>query len=105
MNESKWFWAWKWLKKRERQEPPQDEILTDYAFMSALLDAMRGKAAIEGDGKFSRVENYVKGLRTELEWCRSNWVGSDDVFTAFFMGVDAMCTELEHNVEKIKKGH
>lgn len=99
----RYFWAWKRLKSRKKEEETPRE-LTDQAFVGAVLDAIIAKHLPEGDGKFSRVENYIKGVRLEMEWCRRNWVGSDDVFTAFFTGLDAMCCEFEHVVEQIKKG-
>lgn len=99
----KYFWAWLRLKRQsEKVQPPTE--LTDQAFLSALIEALIEKELPAGDGKFSRVENYIKGVRTEIEWCRMNWLGSDEVLTAFYLGVEAMCTELEHVTEKIKKG-
>ena len=103
MSESKWFWAWLRLKKREEKVETPTEY-TDQAMLSALISALRSRDTIRGDGKFSRVDFYIRGIRTELEWCRANWVGSDDVLTAFYMGVDAMCTEFEFTIDKIKKG-
>ena len=99
----KYFCAWLRLKRREEKVEPSHE-LTDTAFLDAVLSAIITKDVPAGDGKFSRVENYVKGVRTEIDWCRDNWLGSDEVLTAFFLGVEAMCTELEHVTEKIKKG-
>ena len=99
----RYFWAWKKLKRREEKiEAPHE--LTDQAFLSALLDAIIAKDLPEGDGKFARIYNYVRGVRTEVEWARTNWVGSDEVFTAFFLGIEAMITELERVTEKVKKG-
>ena len=100
----KYFWAWKRLKRREESDSTPTEF-TDQAFLGAVISAIIAKEIPSGDGKFSRVENYIKGVRKEVEWCRRNWVGSDDVLTAFFMGVESMCTELEHVTEMIKKGH
>ena len=100
---TRWFWAWRRLKTREADETPTE--LTDQAFVSAVISAICAKRIPAGDGKFSRVETYIKGVRDELEWARENWVGSDEVFTAFFAGVDAMATEFERTVEEIKKGH
>lgn len=100
----KWFWAWLRLKKREEVGIVPTE-LTDQAFLGAVISAIIAKSAPAGDGKFSRIDNYVKDVRTEIEWCRRNWVGSDEILTAFFMGVEAMCTEFEHVTEMIKKGH
>ena len=99
----KYFWAWKRLKTRKAEEATPTE-LTDQAFVNALINAIVEKDIPAGDGKFSRVENYVNGIRTELEWCRANWTGSDETLTAFFLGIDAMLTELTRVTEKIKKG-
>lgn len=99
----RYFWAWKRLKRREEQiDQPRE--LTDQAFIGAVISAIVAKEIPDGDGKFSRVETYMRSVRTEIEWCRTNWVGSDEVLTAFFLGVEAMCTEFEHVTEKIKKG-
>ena len=100
---SKWFWAWRALKMKEREELKYIDK-TDMAFISALISSICLQKIPKGDGKFSRVANYVHGIREEIEWCRSNWQGNDEVLTAFFMGVEAMVSELERTVEAIKKG-
>ena len=103
MSNEKWFWAWLRLKRHEEVGVVPTE-LTDQAFLGAVISAIFAKGIPAGDGKFSRVENYINGVRSEIEWCRRNWVGGDDVFDAFFMGVEAMCTEFERTVEMVKKG-
>lgn len=99
----KWFWAWRALKMKEREELKYIDK-TDMAFISALISSICLKRIPKGDGKFSRIANYVHGIREEIEWCRRNWQGDDEVLTAFFMGVEAMVTELERTVEAVKKG-
>ena len=99
----RYFWAWKKLTRREENIATPSE-LTDQAFIGAVISAIVALDIPEGDGKFSRVETYAKTVRTEIEWCRRNWKGSDETLTAFFLGVEAMCTELERIIEKIKKG-
>lgn len=99
---TRWFWAWRRLKTKERDEAPRE--LTDQAFLDAVISAICEKGIPSGDGKFNRIETYIKGVRTELDWARENWVGDDEVFNAFYAGVDAMAAEFERTVEVIKKG-
>lgn len=101
---NKWFWAWRMLKMREREELKYIDQ-TDTAFMSGLLSSIYSKKLPKGDGKFSRIVNYVHGIREEIEWCRKNWHGDDELLTAFYMGIEAMVSELERVVEDVKKGH
>ena len=100
---NKWFWAWRALKMKEREELKYIGK-DDMAFISALLSSICCAKIPKGDGKFSRIANYVHGIREEIEWCRKNWKGDDEVLTAFFMGVEAMVSELERTVEAVKKG-
>lgn len=101
--ENKWFWAWRRLKMQEREELKYIDK-TDAAFVSALISAIYSHKKVKGTGKFSRIENYVNGIREEVEWVRKNWHGDDECLTAFFAGVEAMVSELERTIQTVKKG-
>lgn len=99
----KWFWAWRRMKygKSETEGPREDR---DEAFVAALIDAIMQDVIPNGDGKFSRLANYIKGIRHESEWIKRNFTGRDEVLTAFIMGVDISFEILERVADKIKKG-
>lgn len=100
---NKWFWAWRRLKYAEKEELTSFEDV-DMAFISDLISVMCVKYIPRGDGKFSRLSNHIEGLQIEVNWCKDNWKGNDEVLTAFLMGVDATLTELDRVAKRIEKG-
>lgn len=99
----RWFWAWRRLKygKSESEAPrtDRDEILVAF-----LLDAIMQDKPPKGDGKFSRLANYIKDIRHETEWIKRNFSGREEILTAFLMGIDISFEILDRVAEKIKKG-
>lgn len=98
-----WFWAWRRLKYGEsaNDQPFSDR---DKALVSALISAIMWDEIPRGDGKFSRLDNYIKGIRKECEWIKRNFTGRDEILTAFYMGVEVTFEVLDRIAEKIKKG-
>lgn len=101
----KWFWAWRRLKYGESaNDKPMSE--RDWALTAALVSAvLRGQEYIpEGDGKFSRLVNYIEGVRKEAAWIKDNFTGRDEVLEAFVAGVDVTFEAVAKVAENIKKG-
>ena len=99
----KWFWAWRRMKYgvSETEGPRSDR---DEALVAALVDAIVREDLPKGDGKFSRLVNYIASIREESEWIKRNFTGRDEILTAFVMGVDISFEILERVADKIKKG-
>jgi hypothetical protein len=58
-----------------------------------------------GDGKFSRLTNYIKHVREYCAFVKQNWSSDDELTTVFLMAIDACFESLERTAEIIKKGH
>lgn len=103
MFSEKWYWAWRRLKYGESAN---DTLRSDRdeALVAALISAIMCDRIPKGDGKFSRVESFVKSIRKETEWIKRNFTGNDEVFTAFLMGIDVTFEVMDRMTEKIKKG-
>lgn len=99
----RWFWAWLRLKQlTERGSAPFED--KDWTLTEALITAITSSASPSGDGKFSRLSNYIEKLSKAAEFCRQNWQGTDELLSAFILGVETVIESLKITAEKIKRG-
>lgn len=102
--DSKWFWIWlRSARRASRRELPSYEDC-DWDLIEGLVSALCDKRIPKGDGRASRIERYVGNVLENVEFCRLNWKGQDDVLTGFFKGIEATIAEFARMIEAIKKG-
>ena len=104
--ESKAFWIWKSAMRKKEERERKDSVQTDvdYNLALALSRAALSDNKPSGDGRFSRIENYAKELRQEMEWVRRNWTGNDEELNSYLLGCDLVITGIENTIKTIKKG-
>ena len=102
---SKWFWIWlRSARRAEEREASKQYENCDWDLIEGLISALCDKRMPKGDGRASRIERYVTNVLENVEFCRMNWKGQDDVLTGFFKGVDATITEFARIIGEVKKG-
>lgn len=97
----KWFWLWLSLKKGK--QPTKIENV-DEEIVSALIDLAYQSKLPKGDGKFSRLENYIESLLECVKLLKANFTGKDKIFLAFLLGFEVSLELAEKMAERIKKG-
>ena len=99
---NKWFWAWRRLKYREAE--PSPDLSKDEALLSTLIDEILYSKIPSGDGKFSRLSNFITSIKEETAWIKKQLTTDDEAFLAFILGVEVAFESMELIAGKIKKG-
>lgn len=100
--DEKWFWAWRALKNGERDNAPREDV--DEQLLDGLVTQLMADTLPRGDGKFSRLDNYIKTIRAEISLVKKNWSGNAEILSAFLLGLDVTFEVIQRTAEKIKKG-
>ena len=99
---NKWFWAWRRLKYGESKDSA--DLSKDEALLSTLIDTILYDKIPDGDGKFSRLSNFIESIKDETSWIKGQLTTDDDAFIAFILGVEVAFESMQRIAEKIKKG-
>lgn len=104
---SKWFYAWLRLK-HAKEDMPVDPLVSEYETDCALFESLVAAIAPpetwkpNGDGKFSKLKNYVQTVVDQGEFVKLNWKDADaqltDLLGALLLGfefVDVMIRKIE----------
>lgn len=99
---NKWFWAWRALKYGEHSEVREDH---DEEVVRALIENAFTNTIPRGDGKFSRLVNYVEAMHDSAQLAKANFTGNDEVLLAFLLGLEVSFELTTRMAEKIKERH
>lgn len=99
---NKWFWAWRRLKYGESKDSA--DLSKDEALLSTLIDTILYEKIPAGDGKFSRLSNFISQIKEEATWIKGNLSTTDETFIAFILGIEVAFESMQLIAEKIKKG-
>jgi len=100
----KWFWIYKALKQREELRESSALPRSDWELLASLVSGMFNPKVHKGDGRFSRVKNYVAGTRELLDFAKANLVNQDEALTAFLLGIEVAFESLDIYMDEVKKG-
>lgn len=99
--DNRYYYAWLRLKGEKVE---QTEGGHDWKLIDSLLTVMLQAGLPSGDGKFSRLVNYVEHVREYIAFVKANWSDDAELTTVFLMALDACFESLERTAEIIKKG-
>ena len=99
---NKWFWAWRRLKYGESKDSA--DLSKDEALLSTLIDTILYDKIPAGDGKFSRLSNFISQIKEEATWIKGNLSTTDETFIAFILVIEVAFESMQFIAEKIKKG-
>ena len=101
----KWVWIYRAMKKREELREMGDSLpRSDWEVIKALVSGMFSPKIQKGDGRFSRVKNYVTRMRELLDFVKANIVNQDEALTAFFLGIEVTFETIDLYLDEVKKG-
>ena len=100
----KWFWIYRALKQREELRVTASLPHSDWEIIASLVSGMFHPKVHKGDGRFSRVQNYVSGIRELLDFVKANLVNQDETLTTFLLGIEVAFETLDLYLDEVKKG-
>lgn len=101
----KWYWIYRALKQREELREMGNSLpRSDWEVIKSLLSGMFNPKVHKGDGHFSRVQNYVSGIRELLDFVKANLVNKDEALTTFLLGIEVAFETLDLYMDEVKKG-
>ena len=103
MKNESYLWAWRRLRDRVDTYKDPAPRFPDAELVEAVIETVIPRYASKGTGRFDRVCTYIDGVCETLEWIKSYWQGSDEVLTAFMIGVEVSCQALKKEVKLIDR--
>ena len=100
----KCFWIYRALKQREELREAASLPRSDWEILASLVSGMFNPKVHKGDGRFSRVKNYVSGILELLDFVKANLVNREEALTTFLLGIEVAFETLDIYMDEVKKG-